>query len=216
MKNDRSLNYVLEIRDIDTLCIVADAGLPPSTSDEIVNMIGVSDFHRAAAYHLNEDIARKVVAHFEIALDFTGKEVWLRPRTPMDDLPYKTHTGRELTLMLEGSKPLAVFCGVYPTNSDIADVPERQFDPYVAQGKLIKREHIFSPPPPLRRVLYALPGEEWRIDALILLHDTARKSGWSEEFERMEGTLLGYENWQNDAFIESIYRAQKTKRKVQS
>jgi hypothetical protein len=58
----------------------------------------------------------------------------------------------------------------------------------------------------IRRVLYALPGEEWRIDAYLLLWKTAEKSGWNERFARLEGTLLGYEDWQNDYHIEHFFR----------
>jgi hypothetical protein len=39
-----------------------------------------------------------------------------------------------------------------------------------------------------------------------MLQDTAAKSGWNEGFERMQGSLLGYEDWQNDIFIEQCYR----------
>lgn len=44
----------------------------------------------------------------------------------------------------------------------------------------------------------ALPQEAWRIDAYLLLGATAEKSGWNAGFERMEGSLLGYEGWHND------------------
>ena len=57
-----------------------------------------------------------------------------------------------------------------------------------------------------RIVMYALPHQEWRIDAMILLLETAAKSGWSEGFERMQGSLLGYEDRQNDIYIERIFR----------
>ncbi|MCC6778157.1 MAG: hypothetical protein IT537_16220 [Hyphomicrobiales bacterium] len=57
-----------------------------------------------------------------------------------------------------------------------------------------------------RFVLYALKHEEWRIDAFILLQETAARVGWSEGFERMLGSLLGYEEWQNEAFIEHSRR----------
>ena len=60
--------------------------------------------------------------------------------------------------------------------------------------------------------MYALPDQEWRINAMLLLLDTADKSGWSEGFERMQGSLLGYEEWQNDIFIETIYRPANKKR----
>jgi hypothetical protein len=36
--------------------------------------------------------------------------------------------------------------------------------------------------------------------------DSAAKCGWSEGSEREQGSLLGYVDWQNDIFIEKIYR----------
>jgi hypothetical protein len=39
-----------------------------------------------------------------------------------------------------------------------------------------------------------------------LLKKTAQMCGWNEGFERMEGTLLGYTDEQNDIYIEMIYR----------
>ena len=53
----------------------------------------------------------------------------------------------------------------------------------------------------MRRVLYALSHEAWRIEAYLLLWATAEKSGWNAGFERMEGSLLGYEDWQDDIHI---------------
>ena len=41
---------------------------------------------------------------------------------------------------------------------------------------------------------------------MTLLVENAAKCGWSEGFERVQGSLLGYEEWQNDIFIEKIYR----------
>jgi hypothetical protein len=35
------------------------------------------------------------------------------------------------------------------------------------------------------------------------------KSGWNEGFERLEGALLGYENWENDYHIEHFFRKAK-------
>lgn len=43
--------------------------------------------------------------------------------------------------------------------------------------------------------------EVWRIEAYLLLWATAEKSGWNAGFERMEGSLLGYEDWQNDVHL---------------
>jgi len=63
-----------------------------------------------------------------------------------------------------------------------------------------------------RRVLYALPNEAWRIEAYLLLWKTAEKSGWNAGFERMEGSLLGYEDWQHDLHVQRYYRANDSDR----
>ena len=140
----------------------------------------------------------------------------LRRSFPLDDLPYKIHTGQELALMLEGSKPLSYFSTKFPPASNIEEIPESLFDRYVEKGRFVKREYVMhanNSGPALgsrglgmRIVMYALPHHEWRINAMLLLMNTAIKSGWNEGFERMQGSLLGYEDWQNDIFIERIYR----------
>jgi hypothetical protein len=53
-----------------------------------------------------------------------------------------------------------------------------------------------------RTVYYTPKGEEWRIPASKLIWDASSKSGgWNEYFERLEGMLFGYEDWQNDWWI---------------
>ena len=54
----------------------------------------------------------------------------------------------------------------------------------------------------LRTVYYTLKGEEWRIPAWKLVSEASRKSGWNDSFERLEGMLLGYDEWQNDWWAE--------------
>jgi len=82
----------------------------------------------------------------------------------------------------------------------------------VAEGALHKEVVVerFEEPIPLkhgkvaeglRTVYYTRKGEEWRIPAWKLIKDAVTKSRWSEDFERMEGTLFGYEEWQNDWWI---------------
>jgi hypothetical protein len=118
-------------------------------------------------------------------------------------LPYQIHTNRELGLMLRGVKPLAVFSDWYDRRSDVLERYLRFFDRYVSEGKFARREyvqwhrrggwrgaHVF---------LYALPEEEWRIDAMIELR--VDLSGWSAAHGRRQGELLGYEEWQNDIWI---------------
>jgi len=123
-------------------------------------------------------------------------------------LPYQVHTNHELGMMLRGEKPLAVFVDGYDNFPTVVERYLRLFDRRVAAGQFVKREYVV---PERKRpavlgwhtILYALPEEEWRIDAMIDL----RLSGeWSPAHEREEGRLLGYEEWQNDAWLSRFNR----------
>ena len=116
--------------------------------------------------------------------------------------------------MLERGKPLAHFSDAYPSDPDGEIFPELAFAPYVQAGKFVKRElvELLREPPPknhpeilgIRHVFYARPSEAWRIDAYITMLAAAAKAGWSEGFERLEGSLLGYEEWQTDLHLERL------------
>jgi hypothetical protein len=92
-------------------------------------------------------------------------------------------------------------------------IPRKAFAPYVANGTFELRTCVGplrepSPPgfPHVRgviRFLYAKRSEAWRIDAYLTMWDAAAKSGWNEGFERLEGALLGYTEWQNDLHIQA-------------
>ncbi len=105
-----------------------------------------------------------------------------------------------------------------------SDVPQwlesylAPFEPFVVSGQLIRRaipsstsenDQRPSSSDGLLYVYFALPGEEWRIDAHIMLRRVAEKSGWNDSLERFEGSLLSYEDWQNDWWIK-----QRKKREV--
>ena len=128
------------------------------------------------------------------------------------DVPYMVHTHFELPLMLEGRKPLAVFGDAYP--SEWFDDYLAPFAAFVEAGRLVRRivdtplPHIKERRPDfdgMRDVYFALPGEEWRIDAYIALFRD-RTGAWNDELERRQGSLLGYEDWQNDWWIERRIR----------
>jgi hypothetical protein len=115
-------------------------------------------------------------------------------------LPYLSHSGRELGLMLRGTKPLAYFLNVVASEFDFNIRYWRMFDRHVAAGRLIKRE-VFEVLSGLehRRLFYALPGHEWRIDAMLtLLNELA---AWSDGHERRFSELLGYESCQIDHWL---------------
>ena len=124
------------------------------------------------------------------------------------DIPYLIHTNRELGLMLRGAKPLARFSGCHGHDPECLLRYIRMFDRHVALGRFVRAE--LSEPVPQRpqltgwTVFYALPGEEWRIGVMIELFE--RPGPWSDEREREEGALLGYQDWQNDWWITYLQR----------
>ena len=138
----------------------------------------------------------------------------MAPLIAFDLLPYEVHTNRELEFMLERGKPLAHFCDAYPAEPNEEIFPEEAFRPYVENGTLVKREFVelLREPPPRehphirgnRHLFYARLSEAWRIDAYILMMAAAAKAGWSEGFERFQGSLLGYEEWQTDVHLERL------------
>jgi hypothetical protein len=211
---DHSKRFVLEAVDSSTESIVLDVVFEVQDLEELRSQITLvsSAFDPRATVDLQPSDVDRLKQHFKLAFESGDFRVRIRPWRPFDALPYKVHTNRELALMLAGTKPLAAFVGEYPPNTTFEDVPERVFEPYVCSGRFVKREHIYSirdasgKARQLRRVLYAQPEQQWRIDAYLLLHKTAETSGWNEGLERMEGSLLGYLDWQNDAYIQLIYR----------
>ncbi|HEX3652625.1 MAG TPA: hypothetical protein VHU18_07370 [Rhizomicrobium sp.] len=125
-------------------------------------------------------------------------------------LGYRIHTNRELGMMLRHEKPLAVFCDVEDVFPAVLSRYLRLFDGHVQSGRLIKREYretvdIRGACRTLLTIFYALPEESWRIDAMLELRRNT--AGWTTEHERREGTLLGYTDAQNDAWIASRYPA---------
>jgi hypothetical protein len=169
---------------------IVGAGLEPSQAKRLANFLGLSI---SAPY----TYAQLQAPHF------------------VDRLPYTVHTNREFVLMARGTKPLAVFSEGYPLPYPSPYFAEEKFDEQVAARRFVKREYVVpfdknqgpGPSGPVRGVrviLYSQASEEWRIDAYVLLRNTSVKAGFGEFFERQEGALLGYEEWQNDAYIELV------------
>lgn len=108
--------------------------------------------------------------------------------------------------MLAGVKPLAAFL----LDGGLAEeeaLGRQAFATHVAAGRIVRFERatneIGIDGRPMRRLLFALPGEEWRFDRYIALLDSMR-DGWDYEKERQEGELLGYSDAENDAHIERL------------
>ena len=112
------------------------------------------------------------------------------------------HTGRELPLMLGGTKPLAMFYAEISELPNESLIPEQSFSPYVGTGQFVRGETTLQSGfaeslgrnAQIKYVFFAHAAETWRISAIILLKESFLKSRcqWNEALERIEGTLLGY------------------------
>lgn len=121
-------------------------------------------------------------------------------------LPYPGHNGRELGLMLGGTKPLAYFLNVVASEFDFNIRYWRMFDRHVAAGRFVKRE-VFSAIADVehRSLFCALRGHAWRIEAMLtLLNELREHQAWSDDHERRFSELLGHEGWQIDHWL--MYR----------
>lgn len=105
--------------------------------------------------------------------------------------------------MRRGTKPLAYFMDILGREPDICIRYWRMFDRHVAEGRLTRRELIEPCPGAAqfksRSLFYTLPGNEWRVDAMLAL--LKERGGWSDDHERRLGELLGYESWQIDYWL---------------
>jgi hypothetical protein len=115
--------------------------------------------------------------------------------------------------MLSGRKPLAMF---YEVSSELPweeIIPEDAFAPHVQAG-LIRRQDIevnstlpSGIPTKVTCVFYVLQGQEWRIQLMIVLvRALYAGGGWNETCERVQGTLLGYTNEENDIHCARMFK----------
>ncbi|WP_159009920.1 hypothetical protein [Bradyrhizobium sp. S69] len=208
----RSNHFILEAFDRDLWCPIAqtlfhaaDIAALRAILEEDAN----DDPELRHCYHLDNHQLAALAARFGVKFDrseFASADlvIGLFRWHPLSEAPYLIHTGYELPLLLDGRKKLARMIHEYPPMTFDG---EHRFDHWVAEG-LLHREEVIEPfdaPTKgylgLRTVFYTPKGEEWRIPARELIWRGCRK-GWNEHFERLEGMLFGYEDWQNDWWID--------------
>lgn len=201
--------FIIEAVCSETHCIAADTTIETDSLSRLLDIISPPNgrLHPAARYDLSQEEVEQLEEAFKLELPHGDFFYRLRCWHRLDNLPYKPHTNRELKMMLEGVKPFAAFSETHPSDVDFEVIPESLFLPYVEKGLIVKRDYVsnLSSPTKTRFVLYARKSEEWRIDAYILIKSVSEISGWNQGFERLEGTLLGYEEWQNEAYIKMVY-----------
>ena len=105
------------------------------------------------------------------------------------------HDGKELSLMLAGRKPLAMF---YDTVPEIGVIPRHEFQSYVTVGRIVSREVTFLPTAtggvPVRFVFY---GQPWAPEGMAKLQEIHRRIhdgslAGSDDVDTQVGRLLGY------------------------
>lgn len=205
-------SFIIQAIDPNLGCPVLEALFPVADLEDlrpILEADAAADPELRRVYTVDPLQLRDITERFGLAFDPGERECFLARAHSIRDVPYLVHTGYELLLMLDGVKPFAKFYVEYPVGHD--DLQQHAlFEPHVQSGLLVKR---VMPDEPLekpirlsngrvcegvRQVYYALRGEEWRIDAHILLWKQINFGPWNETLERLEGSLLGYTDEQND------------------
>jgi len=207
--------FVLSALDADHGSPVFETMFVVDRPEELRELLGASaadDPELEGVYVLDSAELAAVCTRFSVTFDPQSREVRLEPWHSLREVPYLIHMVYELPLLLEGRKQLAQMYYEYPPERH----PEEDFfDRYVEQGVLHKEVELepFAKPirckfgqiyEGVRTAFYTPKGEEWRIEAWKLISKASRKSGWNENFERLTGMLYGYEDWQNDWWIEQF------------
>jgi hypothetical protein len=208
--------FVLQAFDPDHGSPAFEAMFVAERPEELRALLGSAadgDPELEMLYTLDPVEVTAIVSRFDVPFDPQGRETCLYKWTQRREAPYLTHTGYELALMIDGRKKFARMGGDhYPPDRHWN---EDRFDHYVAQGLLHKEVLLEKFDKPYRRkdgqvfeglrtVFYTLKGEEWRIPAWKLVSKGSGGEGWNETLERLEGMLFGYEDWQNDWWIDDL------------
>lgn len=197
---------VAEAYDRDTDSIIQTYNFDVHDIAGLCRALEVETFESWASHELDKADIETLNSGYGVGIHHDGRVI-LRMRSKVDEYPYLLHTNRELLLMLQGRKPLSVFTEDEPSSTPSISplFPEAKFDAHVAAAQFVKYEYaetVNNGPHRIRWVFYALAAEAWRIKAYVLLIETAKRSGWNEGFERMQGSLLGYSQQENDINIE--------------
>lgn len=210
--------FILQAFDPNQLCPVLQTRFKVPDIAVLRTVLGAEadgDPDLRHSYWLDEADLAAVIAVFGVPFDpvplgASHSVVLLFRMHSIQTAPYLIHTGYELPLLLDGRKKLAKMYDYYPP---MTFEGEHRFDHWVEQGVLHRVEVLEPFDPPIKgytgnRIVYYTPkGEEWRIRAMqFIWHASGKAGGWNEYFERLEGMLFGYEDWQNDWWIETGLR----------
>lgn len=198
--------FVLYAIDADLLYPCVGARFETNDLAELRRILSIDEADNPGfdgIYTLDPDEVTSLCNAFNIPFDSEQRLVTLhRDSRKWHQTPYLFHSGYELPLLLQGRKKLAkMFFGDMHDSWEL----KARYDHYVAEGLLyVEEEDVGASPQGDRMIsaLYTPTGEEWRIAALKQVsHCAGASGGWNEHYERLEGTLMGYEDWQNDWWL---------------
>jgi hypothetical protein len=188
--------FVLQARDSEMDYPILEARLRISDVPALRKIIGDAasdDPNLEHEYVLDIDELNAVAALSDHPFQPDRRLTTLTPWHFLRKVPYLIHTEFELPLMLEGRKPLAAF----KDSAQWLTQHLKSYDRFVKEGHFIRR---IIERGNIQEVYFALPGQEWRIDAYVQLLESSA-GAWDDKRERRQGELLGYEDWQNDWWI---------------
>lgn len=121
------------------------------------------------------------------------------------------HEGKELSLMLKGEKPMAVFCDdvTDQKTSQEAIIPKDAFAPYITSGQIKKFEKIFSVQKTGKTLLYVCytqNAEEWRAQTFFWIKENTLSGTMPNDHvaDILIGQLLGYCEDDIQSFVTAI------------
>ncbi len=216
-----SRRFFLEALDPDYGCPVLEAMFEVDDLDTLRAILELDtddDPEMRGNYSLDTDGQNRIIKRYDVAFDPGDRAVqlvrWHSPRA----VPYLVHTNYELFLLINGTKQIAQELHLYPSHGHWQ---EDLFDRFVSEGLIQKEVFIVPFPKPIktkdgriyegeREVCYTRKGQEWRISAWRLVRAAFQKSGWNDDFERLQGMLFGHEEWQMDWWIAHIRERRKS------
>lgn len=205
---DGGVTLYYETLDPELRCVMTTTRVEAQSIEAVAKALDVdlAGYERSFALDLEaEDVA---ALRGVSTLGGVDQQAPARLRTPhrMDCLPYEIHTDRELRLMLNGAKPMAMFSR--GPGERFADICGQPFHQFVAVGALLHgRFHLLA-----RQLnntfatydIFSLPGEQWRSEAMRMLVEDMHAGAWTLGHELLEGALLGYSAEQNRIYRDAL------------
>jgi hypothetical protein len=216
---DLPQRFFLQALDPDYGCPVLEAMFEVADLGRLRAILGLPDDSDLAIGDTIENAAlTEITKQFSVPFDPGGRAVRLASWHWLRMVPYLVHTNFELLLLINGTKQFARELDLYPPHQHFN---EDLFDRFVLEGVLHKEVFLDPSPAPIkprdgriydgsREVCYTRKGQEWRIPAWRLIRAASQKSGWNDHFERLQGMLFGYEEWQMDWWIAHIQELRRT------